>query len=94
MILIDSVRMFAMFLQILVIARIILSWFAMQGGAGAITRFVFSITEPVLAPIRYALSRSPLGGSGMMMFDFSPLIFFLILRVVESLLVSILVQFL
>ena len=92
MILIESINMFVGFLRVLIFARIILSFMAVRGGGGAITHFVFSITEPILAPIRHALARSPLGGGGMMM-DFSPLIFFLLIGVVQNLVVHIIIQF-
>lgn len=91
-ILISSIDMFVNFLRWLVIARIILSFFAMRGGAGPITQLVFSITEPILAPIRHAVARSPLGGSGMML-DFSPIIFFLLIGVVQNIVVHIILQF-
>lgn len=52
-----------------VIVRILLSWFPLQpGGVGAqIFSVVYSVTEPVLGPIRRAM---PAIG----MFDFSPIV--------------------
>ena len=52
-----------------VIVRILLSWFPLQpGGMGAqIFSVVYSVTEPVLGPIRRAM---PAIG----MFDFSPIV--------------------
>ena len=93
LILIDSITMFANFLRILLFARIILSFIAIGGGAGGITRFIYAITEPILAPIRGILARSPLGGAGMMV-DFSPLVFFLLISLFESISRAVLIQFL
>ncbi|MCL1995937.1 MAG: YggT family protein [Defluviitaleaceae bacterium] len=91
-ILIQSLDMFFNFVRFLLIARIILSWVALArgGGGGPITNIVFSLTEPFLAPIRSIISRSPLGGPGMMI-DFSVLIVFLLLPVVRNLIVSVLI---
>ena len=88
-VLINSINMFASFLKILLFARIILSFVALGGGAGSITRFVYAITEPVLAPIRAIIAKSPLGGAGMMV-DFSPLIVFLLIDLVRIVLINLL----
>lgn len=58
---------------IVIVVRIILSWFPMTPGTAmaSVYRFVQSLTEPVLAPIRRALPPARMGGMG---FDFSPMI--------------------
>jgi YggT family protein len=58
---------------ILVFARIILSWFPVSpGGAMAqIFSFLYTVTEPVLGPIRRAIPPIGMGGMG---FDLSPII--------------------
>ena len=63
-------------LQVYVFAifgRIVLSWFPLSpGGAMAsIFSFLFSITEPVLGPVRRMLPPVRLGGMGL---DFSPIV--------------------
>jgi len=63
-------------LQVYVFAifgRIVLSWFPLSpGGAMAsIFSFLFSITEPVLGPVRRVLPPVRLGGMGL---DFSPIV--------------------
>lgn len=63
-------------LQVYVFAifgRIVLSWFPLSpGGAMAsIFSFLFSVTEPVLGPVRRLLPPVRLGGMGL---DFSPII--------------------
>jgi len=84
-IIIDVVNILFWIVYILLFARIILSWFPMQDRR--IMDLVFALTEPILAPIRALVSRSPLGGQGMMI-DFTPLIAFILIRLVSSFLIS------
>ena len=58
---------------IILFARIILSWFPIQPNSGMATiySFLFSLTEPVLGPIRRILPPIGMGGMG---FDLSPLV--------------------
>ncbi len=65
--------------ELALLARIILSWFPNVDRSNPIIQFLFDITEPVLRPIRDML---PPGG----MFDFSPLIVFLIIQVLSTVL--------
>ncbi|MBI1279337.1 MAG: YggT family protein [Anaerolineaceae bacterium] len=65
--------------ELALLARIILSWFPNVDRSNPIIQFLFDITEPVLRPIRDML---PSGG----MFDFSPLIVFLIIQVLSTVL--------
>ena len=60
---------------IVMFARIILSWFPIKPGSGLATvyGFLYSITEPVLGPIRRVIP--PLGAGGMGI-DLSPIIVF------------------
>jgi YggT family protein len=58
-------------LWICVFGRVLLSWFDPTGSSGP-ARFLISMTEPFLAPVRRLL---PSAG----MFDFSPLIVLLVL---------------
>ncbi len=78
---------FANFISILattltfaIIIRALMSWFA-PTGAGAASRFLLDITEPVLAPIRRVLP--PVGG-----WDFSPILAIVVIQVVSQLLVQ------
>ena len=54
---------------LLVLGRVLLSWFPISRGSPmeSIYSFLFSVTEPVLGPVRRALP--PLGG-----FDLSPIV--------------------
>lgn len=74
-------------LNLLIIIRAVLSWFRPRGYNRLyydIERVVFSLTEPVLAPIRNVL---PPIGPGI---DFSPLVAIILLDVVKRLLLELL----
>lgn len=67
-------------LYVLVIfARILLSWFPISRGGGmeSIYNAIYSVTEPVLGPVRRALP--PLGG-----FDLSPIVVVIGLQLLSS----------
>jgi len=69
-------------LTLLIFGRVILSWVPTRLPWG-LNDFIFSVTEPILAPIRRALPMA----AGM---DFSPLIALVLLQLVEQLLLRIL----
>jgi len=79
-VLVNFVRLLAMFLWFMLIIRVVLSWTNPQGG-GQLTAFVYQMTEPILAPIRRLLPPS----SGI---DWSPLIVMLLLGVVVRVVVQ------
>ena len=58
---------------IILFARIIMSWFPIAPGSGMATvyGFLYSITEPVLGPIRRLIPPIGMGGMGL---DLSPMI--------------------
>ena len=87
-ILMDVVRWLFNILYGLLFIRVILGWMPMFRG-GNIATFVFSFTEPFLAPIRKLIDRSPLGGPGMML-DFSPIIAFFLLNLLRAFILSLL----
>lgn len=60
--------------ELLLLARVLMTWLPNLDRSHPIARFLIDITEPVLKPIRNALPN--MGG-----FDFSPLIVFLIIQV-------------
>lgn len=70
---------------LLLVARIVLTWIpARPGGILAdIIEVLYSLTEPVLAPLRKIIPPLPLGE---MYLDLSPLILILLLNIVRGLL--------
>ena len=64
-------------------ARIILSWFPMEPGTpmASVYQFLFTITEPVLGPLRRVIP--PVGGGGFRL-DLSPLIVLIAIQLIQS----------
>ena len=79
MFVIQIISLLLQLFELALLARIILSWFPNVDRSNPIIQFLFDITEPVLKPIRDML---PPGG----MFDFSPLIVFVIIQVLTTVL--------
>ena len=79
----QAVQIFFGLLYVVLFIRIILSWFRL-GTDNRFMQLLYAFTEPVLAPIRNLVHRSPLGGPGMIL-DFSPIIAFVLIRFVSSL---------
>ena len=67
-------------LVIAIIVRALLSWVDPRG-SNPVSRILFTVTEPVLAPI-----RNLLGGGGIGGFDLSPIIAILIIQVIAQVL--------
>ncbi|MBE2267303.1 MAG: YggT family protein [Anaerolinea sp.] len=65
--------------ELLILARVLMSWLPGLDRSHPIARFLFDVTEPVLKPIRDLMPNT--GG-----FDFSPLIVFLIINVLMQVL--------
>jgi YggT family protein len=63
----------------LILARVLMSWFVQDRG-NRIYQFLYSITEPVLAPIRRIIPSMGL--------DFSPIVAFLLLQIISRMLLS------
>lgn len=83
--LIQAIRLFFVFLDWMIFARIILSWVRM-GYNSSIGRFLYNMTEPILGPVRDMLDKSPLGGGYGL--DFSPVFALILMRLVQTLLIS------
>jgi len=68
---------------LVVIARIILSWFPVSPGGGLATVFslLYAVTEPVLGPLRRLIPPLMLGGAGI---DLSPIILFFGIQILQS----------
>jgi len=69
--------------EVAILGRIILSWFPIEPGSGLaqIYGFLYSITEPVLGPIRRIIPPVGAGGMGI---DLSPLIVFFGITILQS----------
>jgi len=83
----DAVGWLFNILFVMLFIRVILTWMPMARN-GRIVGFIFAFTEPMLAPVRRLIDRSPLGGPGMML-DFSPIVTFFLLRLAQSFLINI-----
>lgn len=83
--LVQAIGLFFYFLEILIFVRIILSW-VVRGYNSAIGRFLYNMTEPILGPVREMLRKSPLGGGYGL--DFSPIFALILMRLVQTLLIS------
>jgi YggT family protein len=70
-------------LYVLVLIRVILSWIPGLGFGHPVVRAVHALTAPILDPIRRLMP--PLGG-----LDLSPIVAFLLLRLVQTLLTQVL----
>ncbi len=69
-------------LTVAIIARALITWIPnLIDPRGAISEFLFTITEPILAPIRKVMPR-------MGMFDFTPMIAIILLQVIRQILVE------
>lgn len=64
--------------ELVLLARVILSWFPNVDRSNPLIQFLYAVTEPVLRPIREMMPPT-----GMM--DLSPLIVFLIIQVLMTL---------
>jgi len=68
-------------IEILIFIRVIVSWLPI-GRDNPFIRTLYLLTEPILEPIRRLVEKSPIGAN--MMFDFSPLIVWLVIRVIRN----------
>jgi YggT family protein len=69
----------------IIIARILISWLPHNPGH-PVTRFIYEVTEPLLAPIRRIMPRTS------MPIDFSPIVAVLLLNLLQRLIISLLVS--
>jgi YggT family protein len=72
-------------LTLAILVRVILSWFPSARLPFGIGEFAWSVSEPILAPIRRAL---PIAGG----LDFSPVIVLIAIRIVEPILLQLIAQ--
>lgn len=65
-----------------ILARCLISFLPISRD-NQLIHLLYQITEPILAPIRSLIERSPIGRNAMI--DFSPLIAFMIIGLIKSL---------
>jgi YggT family protein len=65
--------------ELILLARVLISWFPNVDRSNPLIQFLFDVTEPVLRPIRDLLPQG-------MMLDLSPLIVFLVINVLLQIL--------
>ena len=85
--LIQTVNTFFKVLEFLILARVILSWIPI-GRNHPLIQLLYTLTEPILSPIRSLLDKSPLGG---MMLDFSAWFAVILLYFINGIIINILV---
>ncbi len=74
----DLIRYLCEVLSLVIIARVIVSWFS-PSPTNRLAIILYQVTEPFLAPLRRIIPR-------VGMFDFTPLVAIIILRLIVSLL--------
>ena len=70
---------FLSLLELLILARVILSWVASPFSRNPLVQLIRAVTDPMLEPIRSILPRTG-------MFDFSPMVALLVLQLLKGLL--------
>lgn len=79
----DFIRILAIALNVVIIARVILSWIKLSP-SNPITIIIYGLSEPMLKPIRRLLPNT--GG-----LDFSPIVVIILIMVAQRILNAILV---
>lgn len=82
----EAIVMFCNVLYFAIIIRALLSW--VTNKRTGIVEIIYTITDPIINPIREMIYKSPLGGSGMMI-DISPIIAIVLIRFVQGIVVRI-----
>ncbi|SHJ04007.1 YggT family protein [Lutispora thermophila DSM 19022] len=85
-ILIWSVKKFFSVIYVLIFINVMLSWLRISP-YNSIVNIIYQLTEPILEPFRRLMDRTGLN-TGMI--DFSPLIAYLVLQLIETSLINIL----
>ncbi len=84
----SAIIIFANVLNVLIFIRVIISWLPIPRNS-QILHFLYAVTEPILAPIRNLIEKSPLGGPGMMI-DFSPMLALIFISMLSNFIVGLL----
>ena len=65
---------------LIIFGRVILSWFPISPGSflASVNGFLYTVTEPVLGPVRRIMPPLGVGGMGL---DLSPIIVFFVIQI-------------
>lgn len=77
--LLQAVDKFFEVIYFLILIRIVLSWLPSIRNT-AVGGIIYSLTEPILGPVREMIDRSPIGGG--MMLDFSSVVALFIMKII------------
>ena len=83
--LLNAIEVFFKLLYILIFIRILLSWFPGVNNT-PLGGIFYTLTEPILEPVRHMVDKSPIGGG--MMLDFSPIIALFLMNIVKMVLAN------
>lgn len=86
----SSVIVFSNVLYVFIMGRVLLSWIPTRSD-NKIKQFFYVLSEPLLAPIRSLIGKSPLGGG--MMLDFSPIIALFIIQILRTIIINVIYMF-
>ncbi len=84
-ILAQSIYMLSRIFYLLILIRCIISWLPINRN-NPLVKLCYTLTEPILAPIRRLFNNSPIGGAGMGI-DFSPVVAIILVDVVCRLII-------
>jgi YggT family protein len=74
-------------IEIIILVRVFISWLPVPRDHRLVD-LLYRLTEPILAPIRALIERFTAGRN--MMFDFSPIVAFLLIGLIRNLVLSLL----
>lgn len=87
----SAVVIFFRVVEMLILLRIVLSWLPLKKG-NMFIQFIYTVTEPILSPVRNLIARSSFGKN--LMIDLSPILAYLLLGFVEYILLLLIARFL
>lgn len=79
-----AISKFTQVVYYLILARVIMSW-VVRDLSNPIARFIYQVTEPILAPCRELLNKFGIGGR----IDFSPIVVILGMQIIANALIRI-----
>lgn len=82
LLILKTIGRFLFALEILILVRVVISWLPINKNNQFI-ELIYTITEPILYPIRRLIDKSIFGGRGQV-FDLSPLIAYIILQMLQN----------